>query len=76
MEVFMECRKWCAYNIPALFVFVAKSSETINVLHLLPTLSNLASDPYYLVRRNIGSCLHEVTIKVILEFNFEQFIQY
>ena len=43
-----------------MLTFASKTTEGGNVL--LPTLTDLAGDPYYLVRKTIGSHIHEVSI--------------
>ncbi|KAJ8681033.1 hypothetical protein QAD02_016820 [Eretmocerus hayati] len=58
----VECRRLCAYNLPAMFLFASTAPDGINVL--LPTFRNLANDSFYLVRRTIACSLHEV-VKVL-----------
>ncbi|XP_043276579.1 serine/threonine-protein phosphatase 4 regulatory subunit 4-like isoform X2 [Venturia canescens] len=54
----VECRWQCAFNIPAMFLFVSSAAEDVEIL--LPTFNDLASDPYYMVRRTIACGIHEV----------------
>ncbi|XP_076756066.1 serine/threonine-protein phosphatase 4 regulatory subunit 4 isoform X3 [Xylocopa sonorina] len=57
-ERYVECRRCCAFNLPAMFIFVSKSSDDTDALLL--TFSALASDHYYLVRKTVASGIHEV----------------
>ncbi|XP_015126876.1 serine/threonine-protein phosphatase 4 regulatory subunit 4 isoform X1 [Diachasma alloeum] len=57
-ERYIECRKQCAYNMPAMFLFTSSSPEDTDLL--LPTLTDLANDPFYMVRRNLACGLHEI----------------
>ncbi|XP_017885898.1 serine/threonine-protein phosphatase 4 regulatory subunit 4-like isoform X3 [Ceratina calcarata] len=57
-EKYVECRRCCAYNLPAMFIFVSKSSDDTDALLL--TFTALASDHYYLVRRTVACGIHEV----------------
>ncbi|XP_065051752.1 serine/threonine-protein phosphatase 4 regulatory subunit 4-like [Rhopilema esculentum] len=52
-----ECRRWCAYNFPAMLLFAGADnfSET-----LLPTFQHMVNDPHAFVRRTIACGLHEV----------------
>ncbi|XP_058804971.1 uncharacterized protein LOC131672055 [Phymastichus coffea] len=59
---FVECRRSCAFNAPAMFQFASTLPE--NVDSLIPTFRNLASDSYFMVRRTIACGLHEV-VKVL-----------
>ncbi|XP_014210936.1 serine/threonine-protein phosphatase 4 regulatory subunit 4-like [Copidosoma floridanum] len=54
----VECRRSCAFNMPAMFLFASSASEGVNAL--IPTFRNLASDSYYMVRRTIACSLHEI----------------
>lgn len=62
-ERYVECRWQCAFNIPAMFLFVSSASEDVDVL--LPTFNDLAGDPYYMVRRTIACGIHEVDIELV-----------
>ncbi|XP_063973328.1 serine/threonine-protein phosphatase 4 regulatory subunit 4-like isoform X4 [Diachasmimorpha longicaudata] len=53
-----ECRKQCAYNMPAMFLFTSSSPEDTELL--LPILTDLANDPFYMVRMNLACGLHEI----------------
>ncbi|XP_034188374.2 serine/threonine-protein phosphatase 4 regulatory subunit 4 isoform X2 [Osmia lignaria lignaria] len=57
-EKYVECRRCCAFNLPAMFMFVSNSSDDTNAL--LHTFTALASDHYYLVRRTVACGVHEV----------------
>ncbi|XP_076161067.1 serine/threonine-protein phosphatase 4 regulatory subunit 4 isoform X2 [Ptiloglossa arizonensis] len=57
-EKYMECRRCCAYNLPAMFLFVSSSSDDTDALLL--TFDALVSDHYYMVRRTVASGIHEV----------------
>lgn len=59
-EKYVECRRCCAFNLPAMFMFVSNSVDDTNVLLLIFTA--LASDHYYLVRRTVACGIHEVRI--------------
>lgn len=59
-EKYMECRRCCAYNLPAMFLFVSSSSDDTDALLL--TFDALVSDHYYMVRRTVASGIHEVRI--------------
>ncbi|XP_057326164.1 serine/threonine-protein phosphatase 4 regulatory subunit 4-like isoform X4 [Microplitis mediator] len=58
IEHYVECRRLCAFNIPAMFLFAASTAEDVD--QLLPTFTDLSADPYYLVRRTIACGIHEV----------------
>ncbi|XP_015605533.1 serine/threonine-protein phosphatase 4 regulatory subunit 4 isoform X4 [Cephus cinctus] len=57
-ERYVECRRHCAFNIPAMFLFLNTATEDVSVL--LPTFNDLAGDTYYMVRRTIACGIHEV----------------
>ncbi|XP_076279531.1 uncharacterized protein LOC143208675 isoform X2 [Lasioglossum baleicum] len=57
-EKHMECRRCCAYNLPAMFLFVSNSSDDMDAL--LVTFNALANDHYYIVRKTVASGIHEV----------------
>lgn len=52
----IDCRKHCAFNLPAMFAFV--SPEDIDTL--LTTLDALGSDHFYMVRKTVAYGIHEV----------------
>lgn len=56
---FVECRRNCAFNLPAMFEFASGLPE--NVDSLIPTFRNLASDSYFMVRRTVACGFHEVS---------------
>ncbi|KAL6447163.1 hypothetical protein ACFW04_001463 [Cataglyphis niger] len=58
-ERYVKCREHCAFNLPAMFIFVSSSSEDVNAL--LTTFDALTSDHYYMVRRTVACGIHEVT---------------
>ncbi|KAM0730046.1 Serine/threonine-protein phosphatase 4 regulatory subunit 4 [Formica fusca] len=58
-ERYVECRRHCAFNLPAMFIFISDSSEDVNAL--LTTFDALTSDHYYMVRRTVACGIHEVT---------------
>ncbi|XP_029661074.1 serine/threonine-protein phosphatase 4 regulatory subunit 4-like isoform X6 [Formica exsecta] len=58
-ERYVECRRHCAFNLPAMFIFISNSSEDVNAL--LTTFDALTSDHYYMVRRTVACGIHEVT---------------
>ncbi|XP_029661070.1 serine/threonine-protein phosphatase 4 regulatory subunit 4-like isoform X2 [Formica exsecta] len=57
-ERYVECRRHCAFNLPAMFIFISNSSEDVNAL--LTTFDALTSDHYYMVRRTVACGIHEV----------------
>ncbi|XP_012349045.1 serine/threonine-protein phosphatase 4 regulatory subunit 4 isoform X2 [Apis florea] len=57
-EKYVECRRCCAFNLPAMFIFVSSSPDDTD--SLLLTFTALASDHYYLVRRTVACGVHEV----------------
>ncbi|XP_060811775.1 serine/threonine-protein phosphatase 4 regulatory subunit 4-like isoform X2 [Bombus pascuorum] len=57
-EKYVECRRCCAFNLPAMFIFVSNSVDDTDAL--LVTFTALASDHYYLVRRTVACGIHEV----------------
>ncbi|XP_070167735.1 serine/threonine-protein phosphatase 4 regulatory subunit 4 isoform X3 [Polyergus mexicanus] len=58
-ERYVECRRHCAFNLPAMFIFISSSSEDVNAL--LTTFDALTNDHYYMVRRTVACGIHEVT---------------
>ncbi|XP_032676214.1 serine/threonine-protein phosphatase 4 regulatory subunit 4-like isoform X3 [Odontomachus brunneus] len=61
-ERYVECRRHCAFNLPAMFIFVSNSSEDVD--SLLSTFNLLTNDHYYMVRRTVACGLHEV-VKIL-----------
>ncbi|XP_023287922.1 serine/threonine-protein phosphatase 4 regulatory subunit 4 isoform X2 [Orussus abietinus] len=59
-ETYVECRRQCAFNIPAMFVFVSGFVTPDELKSLLATFTDLAGDPYYMVRRTIACGIYEV----------------
>ncbi|XP_061928571.1 serine/threonine-protein phosphatase 4 regulatory subunit 4 isoform X6 [Apis cerana] len=57
-EKYVECRRCCAFNLPAMFIFVSNSPDDTD--SLLLTFTALANDHYYLVRRTVACGIHEV----------------
>ncbi|XP_018045216.1 PREDICTED: serine/threonine-protein phosphatase 4 regulatory subunit 4-like isoform X2 [Atta colombica] len=57
-ERYVECRRHCAFNLPAMFIFVSSSPEDVNAI--LTTFNELASDHYYMVRKTVACGIHEV----------------
>ncbi|KZC09718.1 Serine/threonine-protein phosphatase 4 regulatory subunit 4, partial [Dufourea novaeangliae] len=57
-EKYIECRRCCAFNMPAMFLFVSYSADDTDAL--LVTFNALASDHYYIVRKTVASGFHEV----------------
>ncbi|XP_033325928.1 serine/threonine-protein phosphatase 4 regulatory subunit 4 isoform X2 [Megalopta genalis] len=57
-EKHMECRRCCAFNLPAMFLFVSDSSDDTDAL--LVTFNSLASDHYYTIRKTVASGIGEV----------------
>ncbi|XP_054008631.1 serine/threonine-protein phosphatase 4 regulatory subunit 4-like isoform X1 [Hylaeus anthracinus] len=57
-EKYMECRRCCAYNLPAMFLFVSNSADDTDAL--LITFNALAGDHYYMVRKTVAGGIHEV----------------
>lgn len=55
---YVECRRCCAFNLPAMFIFVSSSADDTE--ELLHTFAALASDHYYMVRRTVACGIHEV----------------
>ncbi|XP_071563197.1 serine/threonine-protein phosphatase 4 regulatory subunit 4 isoform X4 [Temnothorax nylanderi] len=58
-ERYVECRRHCAFNLPAMFIFVSGSSEDIDAI--LTTFDALTSDHYYMVRKTVACGIHEVS---------------
>ena len=65
-EVYSECRKECAYNFPAMVIFVGPNTF---VESLYATFAGLASDPVAKVRKTLASSLHELAKLVGTNFN-------
>jgi uncharacterized protein YjbI with pentapeptide repeats len=65
-ELYSECRKECAYNFPAMVIFVGSSNF---VESLYSTFAGLASDPSAKVRKTLASSLHELAKLVGTSFN-------
>lgn len=61
-EKYVECRRHCAFNLPAMFIFVSNCSDDTDALLL--TFTALACDHFYLVRRTVACGLHEVRIRL------------
>ncbi|XP_014477914.1 PREDICTED: serine/threonine-protein phosphatase 4 regulatory subunit 4-like isoform X2 [Dinoponera quadriceps] len=59
---YVECRRYCAFNLPALFIFVSNSPEDVD--SLISTLDLLTNDHFYMVRRTVACGLHEV-VKIL-----------
>ncbi|XP_046747135.1 serine/threonine-protein phosphatase 4 regulatory subunit 4-like isoform X3 [Diprion similis] len=57
-ERYVECRRQCAFNFPAICLFTLNTFEKLDII--LPTFTDLTSDPYYMVRRTIACGIHEV----------------
>uniref|UniRef100_A0ABD2VXY8 Serine/threonine-protein phosphatase 4 regulatory subunit 4 n=1 Tax=Trichogramma kaykai TaxID=54128 RepID=A0ABD2VXY8_9HYME len=61
----LDCRRSCAWNIPAMFLFASGSAEGgAGAAVLVPTFRQLAYDSHFLVRRSIGLGFHEV-VKIL-----------
>nr|XP_050848751.1 serine/threonine-protein phosphatase 4 regulatory subunit 4-like isoform X3 [Vespula vulgaris] len=54
----LECRRCCAFNLPAMFIFTSASAEDVD--SLLSTLSALTNDSYYIIRKTVAGGIHEV----------------
>ncbi|KAI4495206.1 hypothetical protein M0804_001407 [Polistes exclamans] len=54
----LECRRYSAFNLPAMFIFISPSVEDVD--SLLSTFSALTNDSYYIIRRTVASGIHEV----------------
>ncbi|KAK2579506.1 hypothetical protein KPH14_010813 [Odynerus spinipes] len=54
----LECRRCCAYNLPAMFIFVSASAEDVD--SLLSTFSALTNDSYYIIRKTVAGGIHEI----------------
>ena len=65
-EIYSDCRRECAYNFPAMVIFVGPSNF---VESLYSTFAGLASDPVAKVRRTLASSLHELAKLVGTSFN-------
>lgn len=61
-ERYVECRRHCAFNLPAMFIFVSNSPEDID--SLLLTVDLLTNDHYYMVRRTVACGFHEVRASI------------
>ncbi|XP_011881826.1 PREDICTED: serine/threonine-protein phosphatase 4 regulatory subunit 4-like isoform X4 [Vollenhovia emeryi] len=57
-ERHVECRRHCAFNLPAMFIFVSSSPEDVDTI--LAIFDALTSDHYYLVRKTVACGIHEV----------------
>ncbi|XP_014233336.1 serine/threonine-protein phosphatase 4 regulatory subunit 4-like isoform X2 [Trichogramma pretiosum] len=63
----LDCRRSCAWNIPAMFLFASGSGAEgsgAGAAILVPTFRQLAYDSHFLVRRSIGLGFHEV-VKIL-----------
>ncbi|XP_021926333.1 serine/threonine-protein phosphatase 4 regulatory subunit 4-like isoform X3 [Zootermopsis nevadensis] len=57
----VACRYNCAYNFPAIAMFYSSAGKMDNFnKQLYPTFQDLASDPYFIVRRKIACGLNEI----------------
>ena len=65
-ELYSEVRRECAYNFPAMVIFVGPSNF---VETLYPTFAGLAADPTAKVRKTLASSLHELANRVESSFN-------
>lgn len=65
-EMYADCRKECAYNFPAMVIFVGPATFLES---LYATFSGLASDPVAKVRKTLASSLHELAKLVGTSFN-------
>ena len=65
-ELYSEVRRECAYNFPAMVIFVGPSNF---VETLYPTFAGLAADPMAKVRKTLASSLHELANRVESSFN-------
>ncbi|XP_025990557.1 serine/threonine-protein phosphatase 4 regulatory subunit 4 isoform X4 [Solenopsis invicta] len=54
----VECRRHCAFNLPAMFIFVSNSLEDVDTI--LTTFEALTNDHYYMVRKTVACGIHEV----------------
>ncbi|XP_071440677.1 serine/threonine-protein phosphatase 4 regulatory subunit 4-like isoform X2 [Hetaerina americana] len=57
-DMYVEIRRHCAYNIPAMFLF-ASSHDDFHT-RLYPTFCDLVCDPHVHVRRTVACGVHEV----------------
>lgn len=64
--MYSECRRECAYNFPAMVIFVGPSNF---IESLYSTFAGLASDPMAKVRKTLASSLHELAKLVGTSFN-------
>ncbi|KAL0122347.1 hypothetical protein PUN28_007226 [Cardiocondyla obscurior] len=55
-ERYLECRRHCAFNLPAIFIFVSDFSKDA----IFTTFDSLTSDHYYMVRKTVACGIHEV----------------
>ena len=65
-ELYSEIRRECAYNFPAMVIFVGPSNF-VEILY--PTFAGLAADPMAKVRKTLASSLHELANRVESSFN-------
>ena len=63
---FLIYRRECAYNFPAMVIFVGPSSF---IESLYSTFAGLAADPVAKVRKTLASSLHELAKLVGTSFN-------
>ncbi|XP_014250273.1 serine/threonine-protein phosphatase 4 regulatory subunit 4-like isoform X2 [Cimex lectularius] len=63
-EKFVICRKNCAMNLPAMckFAYDENSSTFVEMIHVI--LSDLTTDPYYMVRKTIAQGMGEICINL------------
>ena len=66
LTFFFLSRRECAYNFPAMVIFVGPSSF---VESLYSTFAGLAADPVAKVRKTLASSLHELAKLVGTSFN-------
>ena len=64
--MFSEVRRECAYNFPAMVIFVGPANF---VESLYSTFAGLSSDPSPKVKRTLASSLHELAKLVGTSFN-------
>ena len=55
----MDCRRWCAYNAPAVVLLCPTKHYDA---HLHSSIVQLAGDPSSLVRRQFATGFHEVCV--------------
>lgn len=74
-ERYIECRRHCAFNLPAMFIFVSAYPDDVEAI--LITFDALTSDHYYMVRKTIACGIHEVRLNILkIKYTYFVYIVY